>query len=71
MLISTKKAAAFLDVSEGTLRYWRHLGIGPAFTRINRNSVRYDECDIQKYVADRRVEPSVRALVETTYANLH
>ena len=39
-LMTLAEVAAFLRVPEATLRYWRHLGIGPASFKIGR-SVRY------------------------------
>jgi DNA-binding transcriptional MerR regulator len=39
-LLTLKEVAALVRVPEATLRYWRHLGIGPHGFRIGR-SVRY------------------------------
>lgn len=40
-LMTLTEVAAFLRVPPATLRYWRHLDIGPASFKIGRN-VRYE-----------------------------
>lgn len=69
-LISTKQAAKMLGAEPATLRGWRCAKIGPPFIRISSRSVKYDERDIQTYVAERRFTPSVRATEVNRYAAL-
>ena len=37
MLLSTAEAAQKIGVPEGTLRYWRYVGIGPQSFRVGRH----------------------------------
>jgi hypothetical protein len=59
-MISTKKAAIMLDRSPATLRSWRCSKIGPPFTRLHPRSVVYAQEDLERYIAERTVTPSVR-----------
>lgn len=56
-LITPKKAASLLDVSERRLADWRQVGKGPRFVKLGdspQDEVRYDERDVQKYIESRR-----------------
>ncbi len=44
-LLTTEEVA---DTSPATVRYWRHLGIGPAGVRVGRR-VLYDEAEIIRW----------------------
>lgn len=48
------EAAAILQVRPGTLRKWRHLGVGPAFRRHGRR-VLYALSDLVQYSDSQRV----------------
>lgn len=37
MLLSTAEAANRIGVPEGTLRYWRYMGIGPQSFRVGKH----------------------------------
>ena len=52
VLLTLDEAAAFLRTSVATLRYWRHLGIGPAGFRLGRR-VLYRQDDLEQWVTDR------------------
>lgn len=69
-LITTQQAANIMGVEPSTLRNWRCAKTGPPFIRITKRSVKYDENDIQKYVAERRFVPSVRATEVNRHAAL-
>ena len=45
-MLSIEEAAEFLRVPVATLRYWRHLGIGPRSFRVGRH-VRYWHTEVQ------------------------
>ena len=52
-----------LSIPEGTLRYWRKVGLGPAWVKLE-GSIRYSQQDILEYIRRNRRTPSVRAHVE-------
>jgi hypothetical protein len=52
VLLTLDEAAAFLRTPVATLRYWRHLGIGPAGFRLGRR-VLYRRADLEQWVSDR------------------
>jgi helix-turn-helix protein len=62
-LVSTASAAEVLAVPAGTLRYWRKVGVGPAWVKLE-GTVRYDVADLEAYIEQCRHQPSVRAHVE-------
>jgi hypothetical protein len=61
--LDTRGAAEVLGVAEGTLKYWRSTGHGPAFTKYSRKVV-YDAADVLAFKNEHRVIPSVRAHLE-------
>lgn len=54
------EAAAFVRKSVGTMRYYRHLGIGPRSFRHGRN-VAYWQTDLILWLADEAAQPSGRS----------
>jgi DNA-binding transcriptional MerR regulator len=62
-LLRSKEAAKLLNVADGTLRYWRVVGLGPRWTKLG-GGVRYDLADLLKFIEQGRRTPSVRAFVE-------
>ena len=62
-LLRTKEAAKVLNVADGTMRYWRAVGIGPNWIK-NEGGVRYDLADLLDYIEQGRRSPSVRAYME-------
>lgn len=54
------EAAAFVRKSEGTMRYYRHLGIGPRSFRHGRN-VAYWKTDLILWLAEEAAQPSGRS----------
>lgn len=59
--VSTAKALATVSgISEGTLGYWRSMGIGPKFTKVGR-SILYSKEDILAYFAQHRVSSTAEA----------
>ena len=52
VLMTLDEAAAFLRTPVATLRYWRHLGIGPGGFRLGRR-VLYRRADVEQWVSDR------------------
>lgn len=55
-LLKTEVAAEFLDMSPGTLRWWRSTGKGPQFVKCG-GAVRYRTEDLEEWVASRIVKP--------------
>ena len=62
-LLSSAQVAEMLGIPEGTLRYWRKTGVGPAWIKME-GTIRYDLADVQAYVERNRRIPSVRAYME-------
>ena len=62
-LLTSKRVAEMLSIPEGTLRYWRNVGIGPVWHKLE-GSIRYDVDDVSRYVEKNRRIPSVRAYME-------
>lgn len=54
------EAAAFVRKSKGTMRYYRHLGIGPRSFRHGRN-VAYWKTDLILWLAEEAAQPSGRS----------
>jgi hypothetical protein len=59
-LITTQQAAEMMGRKPSTLRAWRCAKIGPPFTRLTKQSVLYAQVDLERYIAERTVTPSVR-----------
>lgn len=68
-LLSTKQVSELLSIPAETLRWWRGAGIGPPFYKLV-GSIRYDESDVEKWVAEGKHVPSVRAAVEERVGRL-
>lgn len=62
-LLMTKAVSEILSVPEGTLRYWRKVGLGPAWIKLE-GTIRYAEEDVLAYIKCNRRTPSVRAYME-------
>ena len=57
-LLTLTEAAAVLRTPVATLRYWRHLGIGPAGFRLGRR-VLYRRDDLDRWVEVQRTAQAV------------
>ena len=68
-LITTKSVAEMLSVPEGTIRYWRKVGVGPSWVKLE-GTIRYDLADVLKYIERSRRTPSVRAYMEDNDGSL-
>ena len=62
-LLKPVEVAEMLSSPEATLRYWRSIGVGPRWIKLE-GSVRYDLADVVLYIEESRRSPSVRAHVE-------
>ncbi len=62
-LLTSKQLSTILGIPEGTLRYWRNVGLGPVWHKLE-GSIRYDVRDVEAYVESNRRIPSVRAYME-------
>ena len=47
-LLTTEEVAVRFRTSPSTVRYWRHIGIGPAGVRVGRR-VLYDEAECDRW----------------------
>jgi predicted site-specific integrase-resolvase len=67
VLLDDKHAAERLCVSPATLRSWRCRGVGPTFIKMGGGTkapVRYSESDLERFIAESRHVPPVRAAFE-------
>jgi DNA-binding transcriptional MerR regulator len=62
-LLTTKSVSEMLSVPQGTIRYWRKVGVGPDWVKLE-GSIRYAEEDVLRYIKQNRRTPSVRAYME-------
>ena len=56
-LATTEEVAAYLRRKPGTVKRWRHLGIGPRYIRGEGGEVLYDWADIDDWVAEKASAP--------------
>jgi len=68
-LLPSKAVAEMLAIPDGTLRYWRKVGVGPRWIKLE-GSIRYDLRDVLQYVESGRRTPSVRAFMEENDVSL-
>ncbi len=52
-LMTLAETAAYLRTPVATLRYWRHLGEGPAGFRLGRRVV-YRRADVDRWIAEQQ-----------------
>jgi len=57
--INDVEAAKLLSASPQTLRNWRHIGRGPAYSKRGR-MVRYRVQDLLNFMKERRIDPEAR-----------
>jgi predicted DNA-binding transcriptional regulator AlpA len=50
-ILATKQVSALTGVSEPTLRYWRHLGIGPVSFKLGRRVV-YRRGAVERWIEE-------------------
>lgn len=61
-VLSVAETAAFLSVDEGVLKYWRRSKrLGPPFIALGQKTVGYRVKDLEKWLAERRVDTMVSA----------
>lgn len=68
-LLTTNEAAERLNIPSGTLRYWRKIGVGPVWLKLE-GTIRYDAADIEAYLVQSRRTPSVRAVLDKELARV-
>jgi len=64
--VSDKDAAFILGVSRQTLCNWRHIGVGPAYLKINSKMIRYRLSDLQAFMDSQRVDPNADPALSAT-----
>ena len=60
-LLKEVEAAKMLATSPGTLRYWRCVGVGPDYVRLNGTRIRYDVAALLRFIEQGRHSVSMRA----------
>jgi DNA-binding transcriptional MerR regulator len=56
-LLTTAEVAELTRAPVSTVRYWRHVGVGPASFRLGRRVV-YRLCDVERWLDEKRAEQS-------------
>lgn len=56
-LLNSAEVATLIRVPEATLRYWRHVGIGPKSFKMGPRRVLYLAADVTAWVADQYDSP--------------
>jgi len=60
ILMTTDQVADLLNVKNSTIAQWRYSGKGPKPTRVSSRCVRYDQRDVELWLAEQNPqEPSV------------
>lgn len=67
-LMSAKELSDMLGIPEGTLRYWRNVGLGPVWHKLE-GTIRYAVEDVEAYLQQSRRVPSVRAFMEQRHVS--
>jgi predicted DNA-binding transcriptional regulator AlpA len=62
-LLTQREAAMSLRLSVRTLKRMRVAGNGPRFVKCNR-SIRYQQCDLDQWIASRVVRSTSEAMAE-------
>jgi predicted DNA-binding transcriptional regulator AlpA len=55
LLLTQREAALALRLGERTLERLRYSGLGPKFIRCGRRSIRYQQSDLEEWIAKRSV----------------
>ena len=58
MMLTLDEAAALVRTPVATLRYWRHMGIGPRSFRVGR-AVRYWRADVVAWLHEQTIHSGV------------
>lgn len=61
--ITAAQLSKILGVPQGTLRYWRAVGLGPVWHKLE-GSIRYSTEDVESYIRSSRRIPSICAFME-------
>lgn len=62
-LFSFDEAAEYLGIPVNTLKYWKKVGLGPAWVKME-GTIRYNRTDLDDYIRACTHQPAVRAAVE-------
>jgi hypothetical protein len=68
-LLTSRQLSDVIAIPEGTLRYWRNVGLGPAWHKLE-GSIRYALEDVEAYLQNSRRIPSVRAFMEQRHVSV-
>jgi len=56
MLIDTEELARRLGITKYGLRVWRREGKGPPFIKLSERVVRYEEADVEAWIAEQKAK---------------
>lgn len=55
--LTPAEVATRLRVAEPTLRWWRHVGRGPAYVTFGARTIRYERADVDAYARSLKTTP--------------
>lgn len=61
-MLRPSEVEAEYGIPQGTLAYWRYVGIGPKFYRFSARCIRYDVAALESYKRNSEVTPSALAI---------
>jgi predicted site-specific integrase-resolvase len=67
-MLTPKQLSQIFEIPDGTLRYWRSVGLGPVWHKLE-GSIRYALEDVEAYLQSSRRIPSVHAFMEQRHVS--
>jgi predicted DNA-binding transcriptional regulator AlpA len=58
-LLSPREVADWLQITEATLRQWKHRGRGPRVVKVG-GALRYRPCDVENWLNQQTVDPAAK-----------
>lgn len=55
-LLTPRDLVAMTKSTDATVRWWRHMGIGPKYIKLTERTIRYRKSDVDKWLEERYAE---------------
>jgi hypothetical protein len=56
-VMTPAEAAAYIRRDEKTLKWWRYVGRGPSYLKMEGGQIRYRASDLEAYLQSQRIDP--------------